>query len=51
MSLAIPFRLIAEREKNDVDFVSLLNYEMYLKLMIDGVVSRPFSARTLSSTN
>ena len=30
------------------DFVGLANYEMYLKLMIDGVQSKPFSARTLS---
>src|SRR2546426_6052562 len=28
-----------------IDFVSLPNYEIYLKLMIDGVVSKPFSAR------
>src|SRR5437660_302927 len=29
------------------DFVSLPNYHIYLKLMIDGVVSKPFSAVTL----
>lgn len=29
------------------DLVSLPNYHIYLKLMIDGVVSRPFTARTL----
>lgn len=29
------------------DLVSLPNYEVYLKLMIDGVTSRPFSALTL----
>ncbi|MCX6753322.1 MAG: type IV secretion system DNA-binding domain-containing protein [Candidatus Nomurabacteria bacterium] len=29
------------------DIVSLPNYRIYLKLMIDGVTSRPFSARTL----
>ncbi len=29
------------------DLMSLSNYRIYLKLMIDGVVSRPFSARTL----
>ena len=29
------------------DLVGLANYEMYLKLMIDGVQSKPFSARTL----
>src|SRR5207249_9576404 len=30
------------------DFVSLPNYHIYLRLMIDGVVSKPFSAVTLS---
>jgi hypothetical protein len=34
-------------ELRAIDFVSLPNYEIYLKLMIDGVVSRPFSAATL----
>ncbi len=29
------------------DIVNLPNYKTYLKLMIDGVTSRPFSARTL----
>ena len=29
------------------DFIRLPNYQMYLKLMIDGVASRPFSAETL----
>lgn len=29
------------------DFVGLPNYQIYLKLMIDGVTSRPFSANTL----
>jgi CxxC-x17-CxxC domain-containing protein len=29
------------------DIVSLPNYKIYLKLMIDGVTSRPFSAKTL----
>ncbi|MCX6755103.1 MAG: type IV secretion system DNA-binding domain-containing protein [Candidatus Nomurabacteria bacterium] len=29
------------------DIVSLPNYRIYLKLMIDGVTSRPFSAKTL----
>ena len=29
------------------DFVGLPNFEIYLKLMIDGVTSRPFSANTL----
>ena len=30
------------------DLVGLANYEMYLKLMIDGVQSKPFSAKTMS---
>jgi CxxC-x17-CxxC domain-containing protein len=30
------------------DIVNLPNYKIYLKLMIDGVTSRPFSAKTLS---
>ncbi len=29
------------------DFVGLPNYQVYLKLMIDGITSRPFSANTL----
>lgn len=29
------------------DLVSLPNYEMYVKLMVDGVQTRPFSGRTL----
>lgn len=29
------------------DIVNLPNYKVYMKLMIDGVTSRPFSARTL----
>ncbi len=29
------------------DIVNLPNYKIYLKLMIDGVTSRPFSAKTL----
>ena len=29
------------------DLVSIANYEIYLKMMIDGVQSKPFSARTL----
>lgn len=31
------------------DLVNLPNYHIYLRMMIDGVVSRPFSAVTLSS--
>lgn len=33
---------------DEVDFVNLPNYNMYLKLMIDGEVSRAFSAITLA---
>jgi hypothetical protein len=29
------------------DLIKLLNFHIYLKLMIDGVVSKPFSAVTL----
>jgi hypothetical protein len=32
------------------DLVNLPNYHIYLKLMIDGVVSKPFSAVTLAAT-
>lgn len=31
----------------EIDFVNLPNYHIYLKLMIDGVTSEPFSAMTL----
>jgi hypothetical protein len=33
---------------NETDLVQLPNYRIYLKLMIDGSPSRPFSARTLN---
>jgi CxxC-x17-CxxC domain-containing protein len=36
-----------EPEFTPQDIVNLPNYKIYLKLMIDGVTSRPFSARTL----
>lgn len=36
-----------EPEFTAQDIVNLPNYRIYLKLMIDGVTSRPFSARTL----
>ncbi len=36
-----------EPEFTPQDIVSLPNYKIYLKLMIDGVSSRPFSAKTL----
>ena len=34
-------------EFEETDFVNLPNYNIYLKLMIDGVTSQPFSAVTL----
>ncbi|MDI6602744.1 MAG: type IV secretion system DNA-binding domain-containing protein [Patescibacteria group bacterium] len=34
-------------EFNKEDLVNLPNYHIYLKLMIDGITSRPFSAQTL----
>jgi len=37
-----------EPEFTPQDIVSLPNYKIYLKLMIDGVTSRPFSAKTLA---
>jgi hypothetical protein len=36
-------------EVSATDLISLPNYHIYLKLMIGGVVSRPFSAETLNS--
>jgi CxxC-x17-CxxC domain-containing protein len=36
-----------EPEFTPSDIVNLPNYKIYLKLMIDGVASRPFSAKTL----
>ena len=36
-----------EPEFTPQDIVNLPNYKVYMKLMIDGVTSRPFSARTL----
>jgi hypothetical protein len=32
----------------EVDIVNLPNYNIYLKLLIDGISSKPFSAVTLS---
>lgn len=32
------------------DLVGLANFEVYMKLMVDGVQTKPFSARTLSPT-
>ncbi|MGC9611096.1 MAG: CxxC-x17-CxxC domain-containing protein [Minisyncoccia bacterium] len=37
-----------EPEFTPQDFVNLPNYTIYLKLMVDGVTSRPFSAKTLA---
>jgi len=31
-----------------MDLIGLPNYHVYLKLMIDGVASRPFSGRTIN---
>ncbi len=36
-----------EPEFTPQDIVNLPNYKIYLKLMIDGITSRPFSAKTL----
>ena len=33
---------------NEIDLINLPRYSMYLKLMIDGATSQPFSACTLS---
>ena len=33
------------------DFINLPNYKIYLKLMIDGKPSRPFSAVTIMQPN
>jgi hypothetical protein len=35
-------------EFSATDLVNLPNYSVYLKLMVDGVVTRPFSAKTLN---
>src|SRR3989441_6400477 len=37
-------------ELSAMDLISLPNYHVYMKLMIDGVVSRPFSAESLKAT-
>ena len=36
-----------EDEFDQMDFIRLANYRAYIKLMIDGTPSKPFSARTL----
>jgi hypothetical protein len=33
------------------DLINLPNYHIYLRLMIDGVVSQPFSAETLNAVD
>ena len=40
------FQSVFEQE----DLINLENYRIYLKLLIDGMPSWPFSARTLQST-
>src|SRR5438093_3947867 len=37
-------------EVTAVDLIGLPNYQIYVKLMIDGVASRPFSAESLKAT-
>lgn len=44
---AIMARQLAADIPSERDLVNLPNYEMYLRLMIDGTQSKPFSARTL----
>jgi len=36
-----------EDEFDQMDFIRLANYRTYIKLMIDGTPSKPFSASTL----
>ena len=36
-------------EMSAIDLISLPNYHIYLKVMIDGKVSRPFSAETVGT--
>jgi hypothetical protein len=38
-------------EFSALDLISLPNYHVYLRLMVDGVVSKPFSAKTLASSD
>ncbi len=37
-------------EFSALDLISLPNYLVYLRLMVDGVVVRPFSARTVNAS-
>jgi energy-coupling factor transporter ATP-binding protein EcfA2 len=39
-----------ENEFDQMDFIRLANYRAYIKLMIDGTPSKPFSASTLDQT-
>jgi hypothetical protein len=51
---AVDAELLAQEfypEFSLADLTNLPNYDIYLKLMIDGVPSRPFSAHTLRSGN
>ena len=36
------------KEFGDIDFMKMQRYHVILRLVIDGVASKPFSARTLS---
>ena len=38
-------------EFSEIDLMNLPNYHVYLKLLIKGMVSKPFSAETLRLTN
>ncbi|MCP3475051.1 type IV secretory system conjugative DNA transfer family protein [Bradyrhizobium sp. CCGUVB1N3] len=40
-----------QEEFDSIDFVQLPNYSIYIKIMIDGMPSWPFSARTLPSSS
>jgi len=38
-------------EFSALDLIGLPNYQIYLKLMVDGTVSPPFSGRTMAPSN
>jgi len=40
-----------EPEFSDQDLINLPNYNIYLKIMVDGNVSRPFSGETLKPSH
>ena len=46
MNTEAPFYREFQPVFNETDMVNLPNYDIYLKLMIDGVTSRAFSATT-----